>query len=988
MTTLKYLNNVITHDDTIHKSIHDTRKYSTLKLNNNMRIVWVHDANTNKSAASMTVGVGHFSDGKIKGIAHFLEHMLFMGSHKYIDFDFYNNKLAEFGGSSNAYTSHDHTNYYFDVANTHFFEMLEIFSRFFIDPLLNELYVEKEKNAVDSEHNKNILSDEWRQQDILRKMAKNKSPYSTFSTGNLETFDVPNLYSYLKLFYDKYYSSDIMTLVIVSDKDLNDISDNNNTWKEQLVNMFSQVPNKNVLNMIKNEYDFTEILEKNNNYIEMVPIKDDDIIRLIWEIPFNYNERHIYEFISHVIGHEGDNTFISILKQKLFVTNVSVFFHEPVGKKMLFEIKIKVSPNGKNNTMYIINLALFYIDLFYRKSKENNNHILDLYNEYAKITINNFIHQDKQEAEDYAALLSAESNYIVNMQNDDIKNILTHSILFQNETTTSLCGKLINILKMLNILNINIVASSYSFKNCTTDIEKYYGTQYTHTTDIYISMLSKIDKSFSVPDDKNLNTHNCFSTKIKKNINSISKEIIQLPKINKFISTNFSINVDDFSNKYPSIININGLTLYYKQHSEQRKYMPQTVVVCSINTDWLDLTTEEGVRNNIILSVYVSCLKKSISEFLYMCDVASYRVSFSLAGSKINLSVIGFNDKINFVAEKLVDKFLNPVFTTHLVESIIHTYKRNIHNEIFMEPYKNVFELLNSHIYPLYKTREERLKIISTISYDEIISVPEIITNDVQTKINVVVMGNSTIEDAKKITTLFTPFVSDSKQKINKKIKLNDDTHLFHIYDACNSSENNSAMVHQYKISNITYDVNELTNNKNNWLYLMCVVNIFDSIIKTKFFDQVRSVEQLGYITRSFPKIFEYGDYKLLSYGFLVQSSHASALHLYDRTTAFIYGDTAADFDNVGCHNILQNMTTEEYDTVINSLCDPLKKDHESFFDEITFTLSVIKNNHNMFDMRERQYDMLKKIKKEDVIDFFLQYFNKDMSWTIGINKN
>ena len=53
---------------------------------------------------------------ELPGLAHFCEHMLFMGTEKYPCENEYNKYLSEHGGCSNAYTAADHTNYYFDVA--------------------------------------------------------------------------------------------------------------------------------------------------------------------------------------------------------------------------------------------------------------------------------------------------------------------------------------------------------------------------------------------------------------------------------------------------------------------------------------------------------------------------------------------------------------------------------------------------------------------------------------------------------------------------------------------------------------------------------------------------------------------------------------------------------------------------------------------------------------------------------------------------------
>jgi secreted Zn-dependent insulinase-like peptidase len=67
------------------KSINDNRDYLPLTLANGMRAILVHDPDVKSSSASLTVNVGTLEDGETQGIAHFLEHMLFMGSKKYPD---------------------------------------------------------------------------------------------------------------------------------------------------------------------------------------------------------------------------------------------------------------------------------------------------------------------------------------------------------------------------------------------------------------------------------------------------------------------------------------------------------------------------------------------------------------------------------------------------------------------------------------------------------------------------------------------------------------------------------------------------------------------------------------------------------------------------------------------------------------------------------------------------------------------------------------
>ena len=92
---------------------------------------------------------------ELPGLAHFLEHMLFLGTEKYPEEDAYSRFIHEHGGSDNAYTTEEFTNYYFDVAPAHLADALDHFSQFFIAPLFTESATDRELNAVNSEHSRN-----------------------------------------------------------------------------------------------------------------------------------------------------------------------------------------------------------------------------------------------------------------------------------------------------------------------------------------------------------------------------------------------------------------------------------------------------------------------------------------------------------------------------------------------------------------------------------------------------------------------------------------------------------------------------------------------------------------------------------------------------------------------------------------------------------------------------------------------------------------
>lgn len=89
----------------------------------------ISDSEADKSAAALDVRVGSALDPKpLFGTAHFLEHMLFMGTEKYPSENEYGEYIKNNGGYNNAWTSLTDTNYHFDSSNSAFAEALDRFS--------------------------------------------------------------------------------------------------------------------------------------------------------------------------------------------------------------------------------------------------------------------------------------------------------------------------------------------------------------------------------------------------------------------------------------------------------------------------------------------------------------------------------------------------------------------------------------------------------------------------------------------------------------------------------------------------------------------------------------------------------------------------------------------------------------------------------------------------------------------------------------------
>lgn len=176
------------------KPVLDKRQYRGLVLPNGLRVLLVSDASTDRAAAALDVRAGYFDDpADVPGLAHFCEHMLFLGTRKYPEEGGFDSFINAAAGSNNAYTAAEDTCYFFEVDARRFDDALDRFAQFFVKdgPLFTPSATSRELNAIESEHQKNLQADSWREQQLLKmisgELTGRQHPYWKFGTGNRAT---------------------------------------------------------------------------------------------------------------------------------------------------------------------------------------------------------------------------------------------------------------------------------------------------------------------------------------------------------------------------------------------------------------------------------------------------------------------------------------------------------------------------------------------------------------------------------------------------------------------------------------------------------------------------------------------------------------------------------------------------------------------------------------------------------------------------------
>lgn len=337
----------------------DHRDYRHLTLDNGLQVLLISDPEADKAAAALDVHVGHHQNPLDReGLAHFLEHMLFLGTEKYPEPDAYQAFISRHGGSHNAYTAAEHTNYFFDIDPGQLEPALDRFAQFFIAPLFDAEYVERERHAVHSEYKARLNDDNRRIQDVYRELMNPAHPLSRFSVGNLATLadtEERPLREDLLRFYHQYYSADLMALAVLGRESLDDL--------EVLVkSRFSSVPRREVT--LPERYPSLFLPERLPQRVDIVPEKELRRLSLLFPMPYA-SEDYPYKplpYINHLLGHEGEGSLLSLLKDLGWGEAIRVGPRHRDRHDQLLEIAIDLTELGVRAADQIVALVFHNIE--------------------------------------------------------------------------------------------------------------------------------------------------------------------------------------------------------------------------------------------------------------------------------------------------------------------------------------------------------------------------------------------------------------------------------------------------------------------------------------------------------------------------------------------------------------------------------------------------------------------------------------------------
>ncbi|XP_066956310.1 insulin-degrading enzyme [Macrobrachium rosenbergii] len=784
-------------DDVI-KSDEDQRQYRALILDNNLKVLLISDSTTDKSAAAIDVHIGSMSDPReLPGLAHFCEHMLFMGTEKYPCENEYNKYLNEHGGSSNAYTAADHTNYYFDVAPDAFPGALDRFAQFYVSPLFTESGVDREVNAVNSEHEKNVQNDYWRLAQLEKSTADPSHDFSKFGTGNKETLDsLPkekgiNVRDHLLEFHNKWYSSNIMSLVVLGKESLDEL-------QGMVIDLFSGVVNKNVTVPEWTTHPFGP--DQCRKLGHVVPVKDIRNLYITFPIPdlHPHYKTAPGHYLGHLIGHEGPGSLLSYLKGRGWVN--SLVGGQKSGAKgfAFFVVNVDLTEEGIEHVEDIVTAVFQYLNLLKNQGPQEW-----VFNECRDLSAMNFRFKDKERPQSYVCGLAEQLHYY------PLKEVLCGGYLL-SEYKPELIEK---VLDCLTPSNIRIAVVGKVLADKVTEKEKWYGTEY--------KMDSLCKEQLDLWESAG------------------SNDLLHLPNKNEFVPSSFDLLKEDkgVSSLPEMVMECPLARVWYKQDDEFK--LPKAVVYMEL---FSPLAYFDPHHTNL-LHMFAQLFRDALTEYTYAAELAGLTYSLCNTKSGLTLSVKGYNDKLHVLLEKILERMTSFEVDPKRFEILKDAYVRSLRNFDADQPHMHLVYytslLLGEHGW----TKQELLQATEELTVPSLESFIHRFLSGLH--LEMLIHGNMSKEAACNLAAAVqdnltkrshTRSLLPSQLIRQREYQLTDESS--YVYKAENRIHRSSA-VETY------FQCGVQGTHQNMLLELLC------QIIFEPAFDELRTKEQLGYIVWS-----------------------------------------------------------------------------------------------------------------------------------------
>jgi coenzyme PQQ biosynthesis probable peptidase PqqF len=195
-------------------------------LANGLRVTLRHAPNLKRCAAALRVAAGSHDVPLVwPGLAHFLEHLLFLGTERFPAGQGLMAYVQSHGGPVNARTSERTTDYFFELPPQAFAGGLERLSDMLAHPRMNPDDQQREREVLQAEFVAWSQDAAAQQQSSLFSGLGEAHPLRGFHAGNRDSLPLqqPEFQQALQDFYQRFYQTGQMTLSLVGPQSLDEL---------------------------------------------------------------------------------------------------------------------------------------------------------------------------------------------------------------------------------------------------------------------------------------------------------------------------------------------------------------------------------------------------------------------------------------------------------------------------------------------------------------------------------------------------------------------------------------------------------------------------------------------------------------------------------------------------------------------------------------------------------------------------------------------
>jgi len=867
------------------------------------------------AACSIAFDVGYFDDPHdCDGLSHFLEHMVFMGSEKFPGENYFGDWLNQHWGSDNASTDSEATVFYFDVNPKNLREALEIFSGFFLNPLVKLDSVDREVTAVESEFERVVNNDYVRTELLMSSVAREGHPFTKFGWGNRASLTQSAPYKEGRMrdvlleHWRKHYHAKRMSIAVVGAEDLDTLE----SWIEEIFGGMRSDGDAAV--------DLT--VTESSPYASVVPlrvlttqVKDGQHVAITHELPAwthkNYKHKSA-AYVETLLGHEGHGSLFAELKRRGWASDLRAGIGaggiDSSSAGSLMNTMIKLTDEGLAHVDDVVELFFAYVNMLRAKGPQEW-----FWNELKQLSDIDFRFREPEDASEYAERLVAD------IRKYAPEDALRGADLFESFKPDEI-SEIVNLMTPEKAL---ILVQNHAWTDDGDDVEKerWIGFPYKkqELTDATLTRWRDADAG----------------------------TLLHYPDPNPYIARDFELRATP------------------GEHQEQQLFAPNIVHECKVMRLWHRLDDRfnqpracmyfqislpnipKGAFGMMLTQLFVAMIEDSVNESLYYpAHLAGMEVDIGAMASYSGfvLSLEGLSDKLGDLAASYFETMTSLTIDAERFEKRKEERLRDCRN-LCLNPSKHAKRTLEVLLKQTDATQEEKVAALESMSVKDLQSFADGIWHHAHVESQMV--GNLTQDEARRVgerirASLPGAPIPDDAWPETRIARVPQGAHLFSI-KAINDEETNNVVIYYFQLGVST------------WIERAFVI-LMQSLMHEKLFDQLRTKETLGYsVNCSFDSTHE-----ILGFRVLVESAFHPPHFVSSRMATFLKAWPQA----------LENISDAEYEKTRQSVVDDILAEDINLRDESQRHWAHIVNQKYQFHRGRHVAHMVSGITKQQAADW------------------